>query len=344
MNSLIRKSLQKMRPYSSARDEFSASATIFLDANENPMGIYNRYPDPYQRNLRKAIATSWNVSSDAVFIGNGSDEVIDLVYRLFCEPGKDKALLFTPTYGMYAVSAGINNVEIVNCPLNQQFEIDLYAAQKQLKDPSVKVAFVCSPNNPTGNSTSWKIIEGLLTSFEGILVVDEAYIDFSDHPSLVQLVAQWPRLIVVRTLSKAWGLAGARIGIGCMHPELRQWFDRIKPPYNVSSLNAAAALKNFSRKDVFASNLNLLLSERTRVQNALINITGISKIYPSDTNFLLLACQKADLLYQFLISEGIVVRNRSQQIRDCLRITIGTHEENTQLITSISLFYTQKST
>lgn len=341
MNALIRPSLQQLQPYSSARNEFSETASIYLDANENPIGVLNRYPDPYQSELRKVVARTWELPQETIFIGNGSDEIIDLVFRLFCEPSVNKALVFSPTYGMYAVSGSINAVELVECRLTDSFEIDLNAAKKALTDPAIKVAFVCSPNNPTGNSSSETTIDALLASFDGILVVDEAYIDFSNRASIGQKVNENPRLIVLRTLSKAWGLAGARIGIGIMNPSIRIWFDRIKPPYNVSDLNARAAIEALDNKAQVAATIAMIVSERERVAEALSQLVEIEIVFPSDANFLLVRCIEATALYPFLISKGIVVRNRNQQIPNCLRITIGTATENSTLLAAITSFYTQ---
>jgi len=341
MNALIRPSLQQLQPYSSARNEFSETASIYLDANENPIGVLNRYPDPYQSELRKVVARTWELPQETIFIGNGSDEIIDLVFRLFCEPSVNKALVFSPTYGMYAVSGSINAVELVECRLTDSFEIDLNAAKKALTDPAIKVAFVCSPNNPTGNSSSETTIDALLDAFSGILVVDEAYIDFSNRASIGQKVNENPRLIVLRTLSKAWGLAGARIGIGIMNPSIRIWFDRIKPPYNVSDLNARAAIEALDNKAQVAATIAMIVSERERVAEALSQLVEIEIVFPSDANFLLVKCIEATALYPFLISKGIVVRNRNQQIPNCLRITIGTATENSTLLAAITSFYTQ---
>lgn len=342
MNALIRPSLQQLQPYSSARNEFSETASIYLDANENPVGALNRYPDPYQKELRLTVADCWNLNQESIFIGNGSDEIIDLIFRLFCEPSKDKALIFSPTYGMYAVSGSINNIEIVTCPLSESFEIDLNAAKHALNDTAIKVAFICNPNNPTGNSISDAIIDSILNCFSGILVVDEAYIDFSEQASLGRKVNENPRLIVLRTLSKAWGLAGARIGIGIMNSSIRAWFDRIKPPYNVSALNAKAAIETLANKAQVQESVVAIVSERKRLAKELNQVAGIETVFPSEANFLLIKCQNASDLYQFLLSKGIVVRNRSQQIPNCLRVTIGLSTENSALIDAINTFYTLK--
>lgn len=341
MNQLIRPSLQQLQPYSSARNEFSETASIYLDANEYPTGQLNRYPDPYQSELRSLVAQTWSLTEETIFIGNGSDEIIDLVFRLFCEPALDKTLVFSPTYGMYSVSGSINAVEIVTCPLTSSFEIDLNAAKQSLKDPAIKVVFICSPNNPTGNCISEATIEELLNVFEGVLVVDEAYIDFANRASIGRKVIENPRLIVVRTFSKAWGLAGARVGVGIMNPSVRAWFDRIKPPYNVSDLNARAAIEVLKNKAQVEKAIANIISERTRVAKGLSQLTEVETVFPSEANFLLIACLNSNDLYKYLLTKGIVVRNRGQQIQNCLRITIGTSSENSALLAAICSFYTQ---
>jgi len=244
INKIARENILQLLPYSSARDEFSGSGTdgIFLDANENPYGTLNRYPDPYQKELKELIGADRNVASENIFIGNGSDEVIDLLFRIFCNPGKDKALAFSPTYGMYDVSAAINDVELVKVPLNESFDIDLEKVLPVLKDKQLKLVFICSPNNPTGNTLNLESIEAILKSFSGVVLIDEAYIDFSSKESLIGLIEKYPNLVVSQTFSKAWGLAAARVGIAFTNTAILNLMNKVKPPYNVSDLNQQAAI------------------------------------------------------------------------------------------------------
>lgn len=331
-NSLIRPSLRDLKPYSSARDEYTGKEGIFLDANENPYGNLNRYPDPYQRELKSALAQLRNVTSKQVFIGNGSDEVIDLCFRLFCEPGKDKVLQFSPTYGMYKVSAAINDVEVLDCPLDASFEIDLTKALQLIEQQQPKLIFVCSPNNPTGNLFSLETIKALAAASQGVVIVDEAYIDFANAPSAVRLIDTIDNLIVSQTFSKAWGLAAARVGIAYGNAKLITWLSNIKPPYNVSELNQKAALDALADKAGFEQRKRAILEEKQRLISFFKALPLVEKVYPSETNFILIKLPDATGWYERLIGQQIITRNRSSVIADSLRITVGTPTENDILI------------
>jgi histidinol-phosphate aminotransferase len=330
----IRKNIKALKPYASARDEFTGEAEVYLDANENPFpNGKNRYPDPHQRLLRTTLARLKGVESSMVFTGNGSDEVIDLLMRVFCNPGVDNIITLPPTYGMYSVSAGINDVGVREIPLTPFFQPDVEAILASADEKS-KLLFICSPNNPTANLVNREIIIELLHRFEGLVVIDEAYIDFCPSASVISLINEYPNLFIMQTLSKAWGLAGVRIGIGIGHPELIQVLDNIKPPYNISVLNAAAALDALSNTSLMMENVNILLGERVWLINALQQLKSVEKIFASDANFVLVKIKDADQVYRKMIEQKIVVRNRSSVIlcEQCLRITVGTPEENRKLI------------
>ena len=250
----IRENIKNLKPYSSARDEFSGSEGVFLDANENPYGNFNRYPDPHQSELKEIIASVKEVRPENIFLGNGSDEAIDIAYRIFCEPGLDRALIFTPTYGMYEVAAGINNIQIENMPLNKVFQINLDLVKPLLADENLKLIFICSPNNPTGNTISREDIEFILTHFNGIVIIDEAYIDFSQAESYILSIKKYNNLIVLQTFSKAWAMAGARIGMAFSNERIINYFNIIKPPYNISSLNQQAVIKKLNEIEIYQKN------------------------------------------------------------------------------------------
>lgn len=329
IEALVRPNIWALKPYSSARDEFTGDEGIFLDANENPFGDRNRYPDPHQREIKRALSLRDDIPVENIFIGNGSDEVIDLVYRVFCQPGNDRAIICPPTYGMYEVSANINDVELIEVPLTEEFELDIDAI---LAHPA-KIVFVCSPNNPTGNRL--KNVERLLRAFKGIVVVDEAYIDFCDHPGFARDVEEYPNLIVTRTFSKAWGLAAARVGIAYASKEIIRLMDKTKPPYNVSALNQEAALKALAAPGLFDQRLGVLLQQRSMLQEELIKLPIVKKIYPSDANFLLVEVGGANDIYRYLVEQTVIVRNRHSVVPNCIRITVGTPEENRALLQSL---------
>ena len=329
---IVRSNIWTLKAYSSARNEFDKTEGIFFDANENPYGDLNRYPDPYQFELKQELAKIKDVEVDNIFVGNGSDEVIDLALRIFCEPGLDKALTFSPTYGMYKVSAGINDVALVEVPLDLDFQIDRTKVLPYLSDESVKLIFICSPNNPTGNLMNQEDIEFILKNFRGIVLVDEAYIDFAKTDSLVSLCSTYNNLIVSQTFSKAWGLAAARLGLAYAHPEIIALYNKVKPPYNVGKLNQEAALQALSAMAIYRERKSSILHEKNRLKTALQSIGLIKHIYPSDTNFFLVAVEDANQLYGDLIERGMIVRNRSTQVKNTLRITVGTPDQNDKLI------------
>ncbi len=326
---LVRKNIRSLKPYSSARDEFSGEAGIFLDANENPYGEINRYPDPHQRRLKKAVSEIKRVKEDRIFIGNGSDEAIDLLFRVFVEPGADKVIVCPPTYGMYEVAADINNVEVVKVPLTDDFQLDI----DTISVIGAKMIFLCSPNNPTGNILD--NINTVLNRFGGIVVIDEAYIDFCPDKSSLSLIDKHPNLVVLQTFSKAWALAGARVGMAFAREEIIEFMDKSKPPYNVSAPNQQAALRAVAQKEEFENRRKIILRQRNYLSEELNKIDFVKKVYPSDANFLLVELADADTIYRHLVSQRIIIRNRNSQIRNCVRITVGTPEENQTLLNKL---------
>ncbi|WP_417358503.1 histidinol-phosphate transaminase [Flavobacterium sp.] len=335
MNSIekiVRPNILALQAYSSAREEFTGSEGIFLDANENPFGELNRYPDPLQKELKQRLSVIKGVPPQNIFTGNGSDEAIDLCFRIFCEPGKDKAFTFTPTYGMYEVSAAINNIQLIKVPLNNDFQIDKNKALLALEDESIKLVFICSPNNPTGNCLD--AAEFIIQNFKGIVVVDEAYVDFCST-TLVNKLKEYPNLIVLQTLSKAWGLAAARVGIAYASPFIISLFNKVKPPYNISKLNYTAAIKALENTNNYEEQKKLLLEERQKLSEALSQIPIVKKVYPSQANFLLVKVNDANSIYQNLIQQGIIIRNRNKEVKNCIRISIGTPQENKALLTAL---------
>lgn len=332
---LVRENIQKLKPYSSARDEFEGDAEVYLDANENPFGTFNRYPDPYQRTLKKKLSEWRNISEENLFLGNGSDEVIDLLFRVFCEPKVDRVLTFTPSYGMYQVSAGIQDIKLDTLPLTHDFQIDENKTIAYLKEFQPKIIFACSPNNPTGNLLKTETLLNLLCSFQGILVVDEAYIDFSVEKSLVPLIAENPRLIISQTLSKSWGLAGLRLGMAFANTEIISWLNKVKPPYNISQANQLEALKVLENKKLFETQITSLLKARKLLEKTLITLPNVQHIFPSEANFLLVQFDNAEGVFNALIKANIIVRNRTSQVKDALRITVGSPTENKKLIQTL---------
>lgn len=335
IKNLVRSNILELQPYSSARNEFSGKEGVFLDANENPFGILNRYPDPNQKELKDELAKLKELTPDNIFIGNGSDEIIDLAFRIFCNPGKDKALSFSPTYGMYDVSAGINNVEMVQLTLNSNFQIDIEMLKPWFKDKRLKLLFICSPNNPTGNIIHRESIDFILKNFNGIVIVDEAYIDFAEEKSMVKMVNEYNNLIISQTFSKAWGLAGARLGTAYACQELISLFNKVKSPYNISILNQKAALEALDNIDLFHDNLAVILKEKKRVERLLMDMTTVKKVYPSHANFILIEVDDANRLYNKLVAKNIIIRNRDKEVKNCLRISIGTPQENNELINAL---------
>ena len=338
LNQLVRPHIQQLVPYSSARDEFQGEASVFLDANENSIGSptikwYNRYPDPHQDALRNKLSSIKGVPAENIFIGNGSDECIDLLYRAFCEPGRDNVIINPPTYGMYEVSANIQGVEIRRANLLENFQLDLEKIES-LIDANTKIIWICSPNNPTGNSIYYQDIEAILNNFDGIVVADEAYINFARQKSLITLLNEYPNLVVMQTLSKAWGLAGLRVGMAFASKEIIQIYFKIKPPYNISEPVQDLALKALDNVDMVNAMIKELVTQREWLENELANVPAVIHIYPSDANFLLVKVKDATSMYQHLINNKIVVRDRSKVVlcEHALRITVGTEKENQLLI------------
>ncbi len=334
LEKLVRKNILALQPYSSARDEYKGKDAIFLDANENPFGELNRYPDPKQLELKNKLSEIKNIAAENIFVGNGSDEVIDLAYRIFCEPGKDKALTFTPTYGMYDVSAGINDVELIKVPLTDNFQIDFDTVRNYLQDENLKLIFICSPNNPTGNNIN--NIEKLIENFNGIVFIDEAYIDFSNAASFIKKIKQYPNIIISQTFSKAWGLAAARVGTAYASKAIIDLYNKVKPPYNVSKLNQDEALKTLLAVDDFENNKKIILEEREKLIINLSVLPIVKKIYPSDANFILVEVDDANKLYETLVEAKVITRNRNSVVKNCLRITVGSEEENERLLTTLT--------
>jgi len=336
LNNLVRDNVKNLLPYSSARDEYKTDgeAMIFLDANENPYenGL-NRYPDPQQILLKSKISEIKQVPEKQMLLGNGSDEVLDLIFRAFCEPGTDNVISLPPTYGMYKVLSEINNVENREVLLTSEFEPDVEAILKAV-DANTKLLFLCSPNNPSGNSFNAELVKKLLESFNGLVVIDEAYIDFSDVAGWSQSLDTYPNLIITQTFSKAFGMAGIRLGMLFASKKIIKILNRIKPPYNVNELTQQRALRGLRNYSEIKKQVIDIKNERERLSKALVQLKYVSKIYPSDANFLLIKVDDADQKYMELIGKGIVVRNRSKQplCENCLRITVGTALENQNLL------------
>jgi histidinol-phosphate aminotransferase len=341
LNILVRENIKKVTPYSSARDEFSGEAKIFLDANENSLGSpltkwYNRYPDPHQRQLKEALSRVKGIPAELIFLGNGSDECIDLLYRCFCEPGKDNVIICPPTYGMYEVSAAINDVTVKKVPLLPGFQLDLGGIENAV-DANTKIIWICSPNNPTGNSLAYGDMEVLLNNFNGLVVVDEAYINFAKQRSLTKELNEYPNMVVMQTLSKAWGLAALRVGIAFASVEIIGLLNKIKPPYNINQASQEMALKALNEVDQVNAMIKEIVLMRDELAEQLLQLPVVEKIYPSDANFLLVRVSDAVKVYEHLLADGIVVRDRSKVrlCEGCLRITIGTKEENKKLVDSL---------
>lgn len=338
LEQLVRKNIWELAPYSCARDEYSGvDASVFLDANENPYnGPINRYPDPLQKQLKQEIAKVKGVSEDRIFCGNGSDEAIDLVYRIFCNPGVDNAVAIDPSYGMYKVCADVNNIEYRKVQLDNDFQFHA-ADMLQAADNQTKLMFICSPNNPTGNDMSHAEVEQLLQQFRGIVVVDEAYFDFSEQPSFTQLLDKYPNLIVLQTFSKAWGCAAIRCGLAFASPQIIGLFNKVKYPYNVNLLTQQQALEALRNAQQTQEWVEILKEERTRLMQLFAELSLTEKVFPSDANFFLARVSDANAIYKYLVGEGIIVRNRNSVTLcgNCLRITVGTPEENDTLIEAL---------
>lgn len=344
IQNLLRDNIRKLTPYSSARDEFKGEASILLDANENAFGSplpvnYNRYPDPLQLNLKEKVRQIKGVPTEHIFVGNGSDEAIDLLLRAFCRPGIDNIIIVPPTYGMYEVSANINDVLIKRVPLTTEFQLDLNSIAETI-DENSKIIFICSPNNPTGNSINRADIETLLNNFNGIVVVDEAYINFAKQRSFIQELTEYNNLVVLQTLSKAWGLAGLRIGMAFAARDIIDVLNKIKPPYNINEASQTLAIQALENVDEINTWIKTTVREREKLVKDLSTLPLIQYIYPSEANFILVKMTTPREIYKYLVELGIIVRDRSSVIlcEGCLRITIGTSEENQQLLHALRTY------
>lgn len=337
---LIRKNILSLTPYSSARDEFDHVAEVYLDANENPFeNGYNRYPDPYQKAVKNRLSEIKGVPAENILLGNGSDEVLDLIYRAFCEPGVDNVISHNPSYGMYPVLSEINNVGLRKVNLEEGFQLNAQA-MLDAADHNSKLFFICSPNNPSGNLLAKEEIKKILNRENSLVVIDEAYIDFSDSDSWLSELENYPNLIICQTLSKAWGLAGLRVGMCYASKEIIQVLNAIKPPYNVNELSQQAALEALNNEENFKANLKVILEEKTKMEQALNQLPCILEVFPSDANFVLVSVSDAKSLYDFLMEQQIIVRNRSKEYlcANCLRLTIGRPEENERLLKGIEAY------
>ena len=338
--SLVRHNVKRLKPYSSARDDFQGSAFVFLDANENPFPTpYNRYPDPHQHLLKEVVALLKNVQPDSIFLGNGSDEAIDLLFRVFCEPGHDSVLIPQPTYGMYAVCAHVNDVTVIAPSLSHLFALDAQAILNAVQG-NTKLIFLCSPNNPSGNLLDEDQIEIILRSFSGLVVIDEAYIDFARSKGWATRLLEFQNLVILQTLSKAWGLAGLRLGMCFAHPEIIALINKIKPPYNINTFTQQEAMKTLQLgKARHDDMVDAILRERETLSKNLIGLPIVRKIHPSHANFILVEVTDATHQYDQLVGKGVIVRDRSSVslCANCLRITVGTREENHLLIQAMRL-------
>ncbi len=342
---LMRPSIRALTPYSSARNEFSGHASIFIDANENFTDFIggegrNRYPDPKHVLLKKSIEETLGFASDRIVLGNGSDEIIDLLFRIFCEPKEDRVVLLPPTYGAYQVFADINDVGITSIPLTATYDLDMKAIRERMEELNTqgsKMLFICSPNNPSGNSFPLAQIQEIASLFQGITVVDEAYIDFSEQESAASLIDDNGRIVVLRTLSKAWGLANVRIGFAIADPQIVRIMHHVKYPYNLSGIQQETAVRALAEKTRVHDTVRQIVSERERIASFLPSLSYVEEVYHSDANFILVKVLDADLLYTSLLKKGIIIRNRSRVIgcSGCVRITVGSRDENDTLLTAL---------
>jgi histidinol-phosphate aminotransferase len=337
LNNLLRKNIQNLKPYSSARDEYTGDAMVFLDANENPFNEpYNRYPDPLQKELKQKISVLKNIAADQIFLGNGSDEPIDLLIRAFCEPGIDNIVTINPTYGMYQVAADTNNVEVIKVSLTTDFELEPVKILKAV-NRNTKLIFLCSPNNPSGNSLDKDAMLDIIKNFAGLVVIDEAYIDFARGKSFLPELDKYPNLVILQTFSKAWGMAGIRLGMAFAASEIIQVLNKIKYPYNLNILTQQKAFELLENKEQVDTWIKMLIEERSKMAKYLAKLPFVTKIYPSDANFLLVEMTNARSIYNYLVENGIIVRDRSK-IHLCdnsLRITIGTMDEDNVLLQAL---------
>jgi len=344
LDKLVRENIKKMTPYSSARHEFAGEAAIFLDANENSFGSplqqnYNRYPDPLQQKLKEKISNIKGVPIQNIFLGNGSDEAIDLLFRIFCEPGKDNVIILPPTYGMYEVCAELNDVQVKKVPLLPNFQLNLEAIEQSI-DSNTKIIFVCSPNNPTGNSINRNDIEILLNNYNGLVIIDEAYINYARQKTFIPELTEYPNLVILQTLSKAWGLAGLRLGMAFAGQRVIDYLNKVKYPYNINTATQQLAIEALNNISSVNNWTRTTVEQREWLISQLSNLGFVNKIYPSDANFILVKMQNAKSFYDYLTGKGIIVRDRSKVILcdECLRITIGTPDENKQLIDALKTY------
>ncbi|HWV72191.1 MAG TPA: histidinol-phosphate transaminase [Pseudosphingobacterium sp.] len=347
INTLLRENIKKLVPYSSARDEFKGEATILLDANENAFGSplsfnYHRYPDPLQLKLKNKLSQIKGVPTNNIFLGNGSDEAIDILFRAFCRPGVDNIIIVPPTYGMYEVSANINDIAIKKVNLTPNFQLNLEGIAEAI-DEQTKLIFICSPNNPTGNAINRDDIETILSNFNGLVVVDEAYINFAKQKSFIQELLEYNNLVVLQTLSKAWGLAGLRIGMAFASQEIIDIFNKIKPPYNINEASQILALEALDNIDEVNNWIKETVKEREVLSKMLGTLPFVQHVYPSDANFLLTKADNPKDIYNYLVELGIIVRDRSSVIlcENCLRITVGTPQENKELLIALQNYQNQ---
>jgi histidinol-phosphate aminotransferase len=338
LEKLVRENIKNLKPYSSARHEFTGEASVFLDANENPYGStlaedFNRYPDPLQWQLKFEIAKIKGVPAENIFIGNGSDEVIDLTYRIFCNPGRDNVIICPPTYGMYEVSGNINDVEIRKVNLLEGFQLDTEGIMNAV-DENTKLLFICSPNNPTGNNMNRPDVEFLLNNFPGLILIDEAYINYSRQKTFIQELTEYPNIIVMQTLSKAWGLAALRLGLGYASLDIIDLFNKVKPPYNINKASQELALEALLQTAQVNDWIKETVAQKEYLAKELATFSFVKKVFPSDANFLLVRVDDANKLYDHLTASGVIVRNRSKEYmcENTLRITVGTPEEDKKLI------------
>jgi histidinol-phosphate aminotransferase len=342
LDDLVRENIKKLKPYSSARSEYTGNADVFLDANENSYGSpldenFNRYPDPLQWKLKQEISKIKGVLPQNIFVGNGSDEVIDIAFRIFCEPGKDNVIICPPTYGMYKVCANINAVDVKEVLLTQDFQLDVEGILSAI-DEHTKLLFICSPNNPTGNNFNRLTIELLLNNFRGIVLIDEAYINFSRQKPFLQELTEYENLIVMHTLSKAWGLAALRLGLGFASEVIIDLFNKVKPPYNINGSSQQLGIKALENINEVNTNIKNTVEQRNFLEEELKEFDFVKTIHPSDSNFILVKVTDADKLYQYLLLHGIIVRNRSNEplCNNCIRITVGTQTENEKLLNALN--------
>ena len=344
LDKLVRENIKKMTPYSSARHEFAGEATVFLDANENSFGSpleenYNRYPDPLQLKLKEKISQIKGVPVQNIFLGNGSDEAIDLLFRVFCNPGKDNVIILPPTYGMYEVCAEANDVQVKKVPLLPDFQPDL-ASIEEAVDVNTKMIFICSPNNPTGNSINRSDIEVLLNNFNGLVIIDEAYINYARQKTFIPELTEYPNLAILQTLSKAWGLAGLRLGMAFAGQPVIDYLNKVKYPYNINTATQKLTLEALNNISSVNNWTKTTVEQREWLISQLKQLVFVNKIYPSDANFILVKMENAKKIYEYLAGKGVIVRDRSKVIlcEDCLRITIGTPDENNQLVDTLKTY------